>query len=157
MYKYTEYPRLLIFEMQVLPEYAFALDQFNYTDLFPGITEECSVWFWRFSICVGCMKGTQSEEVIKFSTEALNLLKKPSKELFKRLKKIFPDVDSEDVLSSWKESLETMVAIAGNRDKCTWFAPLYPNDKAYTKNPKDVFGTMLKNFDAACKKMEESA
>jgi hypothetical protein len=40
MYKYTEYPRLLIFEMHLLPEYAFALDQFNYADLFPGISEE---------------------------------------------------------------------------------------------------------------------
>jgi len=133
MYKHTEYPRLLIFEMHVLPEYAFALDQLNYIDLFPGISEDCSVWFWRFTICVGYIKCASSEDIIKFSTEALNLLKKPSKELFNRLNVVFPCVEPEEVLSSLRESLETMIALAANRDKCTWFAPLYPGEKVYQK------------------------
>jgi len=138
MCDYKDYPRLLIFEMQVLPEYAFALDQLRCTELFPGISEECSVWFWQFSICVGRMKEASSEEVINFSNEALGLLKKPSKKLIKRLKEIFPAVVSEDVISSWQETLETMIAVASTKDKCEWFGPLYPKDKAYTKSSKPL-------------------
>jgi len=134
MYDYKDYPRLLIFEMQVLPEYAFALDQFGYTEVFPGISEECSVWFWQFSICLGRMKEASSEEVINFSNEALGLLKNPSKQLKKRLKEIFSAVTSEKIISSWRESLETMIAVASTKDKCEWFGPLYPKDNAYIQN-----------------------
>lgn len=157
MFEFKEYPRLLIFEMHVLPEYAFVLDQFTYEELFPGISKECAVWFWRFSICVGRIKVAPSADVIKYSNEALTLLKKPSKKLFKRLKKVLPDVDPEAVLSSWKKSLDIMIAVASNRDTCEWFAPLYPNDEAFTKHPKDVFGDMLKGIDAASKKIDENS
>ena len=89
--EYKEYPRLIIFEMHVLPEYAFALDMLSDANTFTGISEKCSEWFWRFSICVGMPKLSASTDVINNSIEALKVLQNPSDKIVNKIKQVFPN------------------------------------------------------------------
>ena len=90
---------------------------------------------------------------IKYSEEALKVLISPTRELMDRFDEIFPGIDPLNIIESWNESLLIMGTIASNRDECQWFAPLYPSDKAFTKNPFDVLDTISKNVKTAIKKI----
>ncbi len=156
MMEYKEYPRLIIFEMHVLPEYAFALDMLSDTDTFTGISEKCSEWFWRFSICVGMPKLSASTDVINNSIEALKVIQNPSDKMVNRIKQVFTNFAPNEIIESWQESLGIMVAIANNRKECQWVAPLYPIDKAFTQNPTDILEKMASNFELAVNKITKN-
>ncbi|MCP4346712.1 MAG: hypothetical protein GY795_14440 [Desulfobacterales bacterium] len=90
---------------------------------------------------------SSSEDVIKYSVEAVKALENPGLQVYNMLKQSIPDADSKEILESWRESLGIMIAIADNREECKWFAPLYPIDKAFTKNPIYVSGKTAENLE----------
>lgn len=136
---------MIIFESRLLPTYACALDQLSRE--WAHMSEENADWFWRFPICVGKNKTSESKDVIRHCTVGFEVTDKYEVEALQEFVRIFPDHDARAILSSLRDSLTTMAEIAQTRSECTWTSPLLPTDRTYFENESTTARRVLKALD----------
>lgn len=88
----------------------------------PEISEEASIWLWRFTVCVGITKSDTSENVIRFAGEALEIAQRFRARLLREIPARFDGLFDAKVHGDWVYSLSTMIEIARRRDRCSWTA-----------------------------------
>ena len=74
--------RTILFERVELPGTAFAIDHLGAE---PEMSEEASVWLWRFTICVGVTNRDSAANVIRFAGEALDVATRHRERLLREL------------------------------------------------------------------------
>ena len=112
--------RPIIFEGVELPGTTFAIDHLGKE---PEMSEEGSVWIWRFTICAGIVKRDSSENVIRFATEALDIAMRFRDRLLREVPARFDGPFDEMVIDEWVFSLRTIIKIAGTQPYCSWTSP----------------------------------
>ena len=89
----------------------------------PEMSEEASVWLWRFTIFAGVLKRDTSENVIRSASEALDIATRCRGRLLQNLPGRFDGPFDEQVLDEWVHGLRTIINVARTRQECSWTSP----------------------------------
>lgn len=114
-----QWARCLLFEGVELPPSAFAIDHLARE---PEISEEASVWLWRFTICVGVTNRDNSQNVIRYASEALDIATRFRERLLLTVPARFDGPFDAQVIDEWIMSLKTIIELARNTVECSWTA-----------------------------------
>lgn len=126
----AKWERSIIFEGVALPDTVISIDHLGMYDNLPEMSEETSLWLWRFTICVGMPRSDRSEIVLRHVSETLDLITRFRSRLLLTVPAQYQGLFTEDVLDSWAMALRTMLDIAAGQTQCTWEAPLEPGEPA---------------------------
>jgi hypothetical protein len=107
----------LYFEGIRLPDFAAFLD---IAATMAPVSEETSMWFWRFPICIGAGRKERAKIVQAHSKELIEALASVAGGLSSEIAAKFPGYASERVVSDWFTSLKTITEIAQSRKVCQW-------------------------------------
>lgn len=111
----------IIFNGVDLPKFSFFLDVAASKKFNSYVTEDVSIWFWKFSICIGVELKSLSKEVEFYSTNLIESLRKMDYEiLMKKIEHRFPGVSSHLVLNDWLSGLDIMLYQASKTSYCKW-------------------------------------
>ena len=112
----------IFFQGKPLPVAAYQLDLLAVHALINGLTEEQSVWWWRFTICVGCNRSDLLSTILQNAKILQDQLIGDPKRVAVYLEKKCPNYDPDVLINEWKQSLEIIIDEAKNAQRCTWFA-----------------------------------
>ena len=110
----------ILFNKQILPAYAWALDIAASTRVVPELDDTVSLWFWRFSICLEAERHADSEEV-KMNISALEKALRADRRAV--VLRIAAEVDSnlaEKIYDSWLDALGLMFTHSEEKTICRW-------------------------------------
>ncbi len=128
----------IIFEGTELPNSAIHLDHLGMYNNLPGVSEAASEWIWRFVICVGKPCRDTSANVIRHSTELLDLAIEHRAHLLENFPKKFTGIFTEKVYQELIASLMTMIERARRRTECHWTAPLLTTNTNYGRSWDEI-------------------
>ncbi|MES2570923.1 MAG: hypothetical protein V4710_12825 [Verrucomicrobiota bacterium] len=118
------------FESTLLPQYAEDIDLLGMYGLLPQISDEASLWLWRF--CVGCSSEINQGAVITcMCDEVIELLRRNADYLAGRVPEFIAGDDPRHVISCWESALEKILELARGKDRCVWEimrSPVLPAD-----------------------------
>lgn len=123
----ADWERPIFFEGVELHGVMIAVDHLGLYDNLPEMSEETSIWLWRFTICVGVIREDSSASVVNAVSETLELIQRFRGRLLKTLPDHYPGFQ-EEVLEAWRQSLEQILCLAEERAHCKWQSPLLPTD-----------------------------
>ena len=73
-----------------------------------AIGEETARWFWRFTICTGCVCRDQQTTVQRHAVALLDVLKQQHKAVTKEILLKGVSSDPERLLQEWSKTLEVL-------------------------------------------------
>jgi hypothetical protein len=111
----ANYP--LYFEGTRLPDFGAFLD---IAASMTPVSEETSMWFWRFTMCIGAPRKERSKVVSSHAKELLAALGSAANGLAPELARKFPSHQPEQVISDWVKSLRTIIEASEVRKWCQW-------------------------------------
>ena len=111
----------IFFEKEELSEYAFNIDLAASIKILPDINEETSLWFWRFTICGGCV-NTDDAATIESHVQILRgLLEDNEAKSINTLAKLFESHDEANkIYESWIQVLEQILTLSKEKEACSW-------------------------------------
>ena len=112
----------IIFEGVGLSPISIAIDHLGLYGNLPDISEECSEWLWRFTICHGVNMEGESKIITQYVTEVLSLLKANKAHLLQNIPLRFDGNFTETHLNMWISDLETILSLCANKTICHWTA-----------------------------------
>ena len=113
-------PRI-VFQGKLLPSEAYQLDILANPDIVKGLSEEQSVWWWRFTICIGIKCDAHSDGVLYNARKLLNQLTTNSEQVLDYLEVKYPTLNGAKLLEGWETSLKLIVDQASRATRCVWF------------------------------------
>jgi hypothetical protein len=118
-------------------------------DNLPEMSEETSVWLWRFTTCVGMPRCDRSEIVLRHASETLDLMAHFRERLLRTVPAQYQGSFTEKVVDSWAMALRTTMDIAADRVQCTWEALLVPGERGYDRPPAERLADLAARLDKA--------
>ena len=110
----------IIFEDTELSEISYMIDHLGAYENLPDLSEETSVWLWRFTICSGLIKNESSESIQKHIHEVLKNIKQEKNKLVQKIDEHFIGPFTESKLSLWINDLETILTKSKATQTCSW-------------------------------------
>lgn len=114
-----EYP-VIIFNDVFLPPGAVFIDVCASHEFLPTITEELSLWFWKFTICVGRTRTEESTKVISYATELKKLIIANEIRIKEMICKLYEPNLAENIYVWWVDTLDIMIATANQLKESKW-------------------------------------
>jgi len=111
---------IILFQNRPLPPSAIFIDVA--TGKLFNASEETSLWFWRFTICVSVSKKADSTTVLQHSNKLQSLLAARPESLVNQVAKLCARSDPELILKEWTRTLEIMIDEAQKANDCEWTA-----------------------------------
>jgi hypothetical protein len=112
----------IIFEGVELSPISIAIDHLGMYGNLPELSDECSEWLWRFTICHGVSKEGSSKKIRRIVNDVLSQVKSNKDHLLSNVPLKFDGKFSETHLKMWTNDLETMLSLAIDKDVCQWTA-----------------------------------
>lgn len=111
---------IIVFNNIELPRESVFIDICASSRIIKDISEEMSLWFWQFTICVGLTKTENSSIVIKYATELNKLIIKNRERILKKLIMLYGSENADSIINSWQRTLNIMIETAEQSETCTW-------------------------------------
>ena len=112
----------IIFEGIELSPISIAIDHLGMYGNLPELSDECSIWLWRFTICHGVTKKESAEKVRRMVVEVLSQVEKNRDHLVNNVPLRFDGEFSGTHLKLWVDDLEKILSMTMDRDICHWTA-----------------------------------
>lgn len=153
----TDWERPIIFEGFTLPDTIIAIDHLGMYDNLPEMSEETSVWLWRFTICVGMPRSERSEIILRHTSETRDLINRFRERLLRTVPAQYQGTFTEAILDSWVVALQTIMNIAADRVECTWESPLVPGEPGYDQSPAERLAELASRLDKVINRVRGNA
>jgi hypothetical protein len=114
-----KYP-VIVFNNKHLPLGAVFID-YCASNVFFDIEDELSLWFWKFTICVGRKRTEQSSIVIENATKLKALLVNNETDVKEKIYSKFEQKDSSSIYGWWMDTLNIMIRSAKDSDISEWY------------------------------------
>ena len=125
-YVECEYP-VIIFNNEYLPPGAIFIDFCASNNFFSEVDESLSLWFWKFTICVGRFRSEKSETVIRYSQELKKLIIDNESDVKKNIGEKYGVEKIKKIYEWWTDTLDIVITSAGKSTQSKWIA--LPNRK----------------------------
>jgi len=113
------YP-IIEFNDIVLPPGAVFIDYLASGNVFEDIDEDLSLWFWKFTICVGLTRSCASSIVARHAQALKTLLEDNREHVQKIIHERYPREEAHRVYDWWLETLNGMLESAATREVSQW-------------------------------------
>jgi hypothetical protein len=143
-----DWRRPIVFEGIELPVTAMGIDHLGMYDNLPGLSEAASEFLWRFTVCVGRPQTSDSEIIVRYCSETLMLVEKHRDRLVLSVPKHWDGGFDPAIIDDWVVALKTMLDIAVRRSRCTWEAPLRPDEPNFGRPAAEVEAEMFAKMQA---------
>ena len=108
------------FERVELSPLAIVIDHLGLHENLPGLSEEASLWLWRFTICRGRYRTDSTENILKVTKEVMDLITKNRLRLLESVPKRFDGPFTHEHLDLWISDLENIQNLCQGKQECTW-------------------------------------
>ncbi|MBI9073919.1 MAG: hypothetical protein JEZ02_00815 [Desulfatibacillum sp.] len=120
-YVKAKYP-VIIFNGMQLPLGAISIDYCASGNFFEDIDDAMSLWFWRFTICVGYYAKSEESRVVIHHADMLKSLILGDKERVREIitGKSSSSDEADQTLVWWLDTLDIMLESAANTSMSFW-------------------------------------
>ena len=108
------------FESVELSPLAIVIDHLGMHENLPGLSEEASLWLWRFTICRGRYRTDSTENILKVTKEVMQLITENRLHLLESMPKRFDGPFTHEHLDLWISDLENIRNLCQGKEECTW-------------------------------------
>ena len=118
--EYKDWAIPIRFEGVELSRLAVVIDHLGLYNNLPDISEEASLWLWRFTKCHGRRRYDTAENIQKMVKEVLQLVTDNRQKLLESVPDHFDGPFTNEHLDLWVKDLETILNLCQGNQECTW-------------------------------------
>jgi hypothetical protein len=116
----SEYP-VIVFNKVYLPPGAIFIDYCASANILPYIDSNTSLWFWKFTNCVGVTKSSKSDDVIRYSENLKVMLLDNEDKARTLINEKYGSGNSATIFKWWLDTLVLMINSSKKRSVSTWY------------------------------------